>query len=80
MLPRRRSGSARPRRPGPRARRLREELPASPYRGNPDMDVTGLLLAHPTSIVHIFETKCPNAAGPGRQSCLRDAVPCCAAA
>ena len=40
---------------------LKSEEPETVYAGNPDMEVTGLLLVHKTCVVHIFETKCPNA-------------------
>lgn len=41
--------------------KLKEEEATSVHCGNPDMEVTGLLLVHPNCVVHIFETKCPNA-------------------
>ena len=40
---------------------LKEEEKTSVYEGHPDMEATGLLLVHATAVVHIFETKCPNA-------------------
>ena len=41
--------------------KLKEAEATSVYEGNPDMEVTGLLLVHAKCVVHIFETKCPNA-------------------
>ena len=40
---------------------LKEEEKTSVYEGHPDMEATGLLLVHATAVVHVFETKCPNA-------------------
>lgn len=41
--------------------KLKEEEATSVYEGNPDMEVTGLLLVHAKCAVHVYETKCQNA-------------------